>query len=162
MADQYFIMNCCYFYDDRSRFYYKWARFSWWYVEILLWAIEIFMMTGQEFILNGQDFRDHRLRWLWMVETFMMTVWDFHYHRSRFSWWQAKIFIMACQDFFSHNCDQGCLFSTLFSAVNFSLIPCPFFMLSLRLLFWKCVAYFLGCSLINESSVTICWYVLIS
>ena len=85
-----------------------------WKVEILLWTIQIYyessgfsfeksscIMNYQDFIMKkGQDFHDDRSRFSWwQVELFMMAGRDF-YDMSRFLSWQLEIFMMVPgQDF---------------------------------------------------------------
>ena len=106
----------------------------------LLWTLEILMTTGRDFHNNMSKF------FMMAGRDFIMNAWEIHNDWSRLSWCQVE-------NFFNHDFNCCCFVSTLSLIVNFLTKVITiffFFILTLKLLFWKCVTYVLGCFLLQK------------
>ena len=141
MTGRHLITNSWDFPDDRSRFCYEQLRFSWWplrkkcpYSE-LFWSVFFGIRT------------EYGPEWKTPITGTFHAV-----DRSRFSW-QVKIFMTIGQDFKIVSIAiviEVVWFQRCFQWWNFwhNLIEYPFFNLSSKLIFWKCVTYIGGVALI--------------
>ena len=98
-------------------------------------------------MMTGRDFRNNMSKFFMMAgRDFIMNAWEIHNDWSRLSWCQVE-------NFFNHDFNCCCFVSTLSLIVNFLTKVITiffFFILTLKLLFWKCVTYVLGCFLLQK------------